>query len=318
MAIKHLVLGGGGGGGYTIYGAVKFLSQNNYWNIEDIENIYCVSIGSLISVLISLKLEWDTLDDYLIKRPWDKVINIKPTNLFNLWREKGIFNSDIVKEILSSLLTVKGLSESITLKEFFDYNNIEIHMYTVNINESLPVKIDISYKTHPNLELHKAISMSAAFPILLVPICDNDTNACYIDGGILNNFPLNDCINGINQNEINQNEINQNEILAFKITSFKTPNMVTTESTLINYLYILIDGIRKLVSTENHQTKIENIVNCDMEHNNYNIWKDAILYENVRKEMIEHGEKCGEVFLYNKKKEENIDETLKDTILVNV
>jgi hypothetical protein len=60
------------------------------------------------------------LDDYLIKRPWDKVFNIKPINILNLWTEKGIFDSNIIKEILTPLLTVNGLSELITMKEFYD------------------------------------------------------------------------------------------------------------------------------------------------------------------------------------------------------
>ena len=291
MTIKHLVLSGGGGGGYTIYGAVKYLSKNSYWNIENIENIYCVSVGSVIAVLISLKLNWDTIDDYLIKRPWDKVINIKPINLLNLWTEKGILDSNIFKEILTPLLTVNGLSKDITMKEFYDYNNIEIHIYTVNINESLPTKVDISYKTHPKLELCKAIEMSSAFPVFLIPICDN--SACYIDGGLINNFPLNDCIYGIGGIESNKLD----EILAFKIGSFQKPDYITKESSLLNYLYSIIDGIRKLASTENLQMEIKNIVHCNMENNSYNIWKDAIIYESVRKEIIENGEKCGEKFL---------------------
>ena len=291
MTIEHLVLSGGGGAGYLIYGALKYLYLNNYWDIKNIKNIFCVSIGSLISVFISLKLEWDVLDDYLIKRPWEKVINIKPNHLLNLWSQKGIFNSDIIKEVINPLLTVKGLSESVTLKEFYEFNKIEIHMYTTNINEGIPNKVDLSYKTHPDLELYKAISMSSAFPILLAPICYD--NYCFIDGGLINNFPLNDCIETIDAIETNKLD----NILAFKISSLKTPITIKEDSTLLNYLYAIIDSIRKLVSTENEQIKITNIVYCNIEKNDLNIWKDALLYENTRKNMIELGEKCGENYL---------------------
>ena len=77
MTIKHLVLSGGAAGGFAIYGALKYLSQNNFWNIDNITNIYSTSIGSLLSVFISLKYDWTALDDYIIKRPWDKVIFLK-------------------------------------------------------------------------------------------------------------------------------------------------------------------------------------------------------------------------------------------------
>ena len=34
-----------------------------------------------------------------------------------------------------------------------------------------------------------------------------------------------------------------------------------------------------------------------MESNNLYVWKDALIHENIRKEIIESGEKCGEKFL---------------------
>ena len=85
MTIKYLVLSGGGAGGFSIYGALKYLSQNNFWNINNIKSIYSTSIGSLLSIFISLKYEWASLDDYIIKRPWDKVLSIKPIDLLNIW-----------------------------------------------------------------------------------------------------------------------------------------------------------------------------------------------------------------------------------------
>uniref|UniRef100_A0A6C0AYF0 PNPLA domain-containing protein n=1 Tax=viral metagenome TaxID=1070528 RepID=A0A6C0AYF0_9ZZZZ len=290
MTIKYLVIGGGGGGGYSIYGAMKYLCKENFWNINDIKIIYATSIGALISVFISLKYDWESLDDYLIKRPWDKVISLKPMNVLNILSKKGMFDIDLIKDVLNPLLTAKELSESITLKEFYEYNNIEIHMYTVNINESLPTKVDLSYKTHPDLELYKAVAMSSAFPIIFSPIYDG--SGCYIDGGVLNNFPLNDTIN----NCINENN-NSDEILAFKVSSkHKIPNIINN-STLINYIYSLMDGLRKLVSTENYQREIKNIVECKLDSNYFYDWKEAVVSETTRTNMINIGMKYGEEFM---------------------
>ena len=46
----------------------------------------------------------------------------------NIWNKKGIFNEDIIKKILNPLLIAKDLSETITLKELYEYNNINIHL----------------------------------------------------------------------------------------------------------------------------------------------------------------------------------------------
>ena len=34
MTIKHLVLGGGGAAGFTIYGALKYLNKNNFFDLK--------------------------------------------------------------------------------------------------------------------------------------------------------------------------------------------------------------------------------------------------------------------------------------------
>ena len=286
MTIKHLVFGGGGAGGYAIYGAMKHLEQNKFWSIDNIQTIYATSIGTLIAIYIALKYEWNIIDDYLIKRPWDKVISIKPMDVINIWHEKGVLNEDVIKLILKPLLEAKELNEDITLKEFYDYNSIELHFYTTNLNEVLPTKIDISYKTHPDIKLYKAAAMSAAIPIIFSPIYDN--SGCYIDGGLLNNFPLDDCINETENIE---------EILAIRILSNYTNDYMTSETILPSYLYNLIEGMRKLISTENSQHLIPNIITCNLETNSFSNWMDALASGEKRKEIINIGEIYGKKFL---------------------
>ena len=286
MTIKHLVFGGGGAGGYAIYGAMKHLEQNKFWSIDNIQTIYATSIGTLIAIYIALKYEWNIIDDYLIKRPWDKVISIKPMDVINIWHEKGVLNEDVIKLILKPLLEAKELNEDITLKEFYDYNSIELHFYTTNLNEVLHTKIDISYKTHPDIKLYKAAAMSAAIPIIFSPIYDN--SGCYIDGGLLNNFPLDDCINETENIE---------EILAIRILSNYTNDYMTSETILPSYLYNLIEGMRKLISTENSQHVIPNIITCNLETNSFSNWMDALASGEKRKEIINIGEIYGKKFL---------------------
>jgi len=329
MIIKHLVLSGGGDGGYILYGALKYLSQNKYFNIENIETIHAVSIGALISVLVSLKYEWSELDDYIIKRPWHKVISIKLTNILNMWKKKGILDIEIiVKTILDSLLSAKGLSESITLKEFYEYNNIEIHMYTVRINSNSPILIDLSYKTYPDLELYKAISMSAAFPFIFSPVIYK--NECFVDGGFINNFPINNCILNIENKDDNTKDSsrdNNDEILAFKLYDNidNNPNNNPNNKKLIKdmemheYIYVLINKLFGLISINNNNNKQINKINlviCKIDNYcNFLNWNKAINDENIRHDMIKQGIKCGETYIKMKTDEANLNSSDKETKL---
>ena len=287
MTIKHLVLSGGGAAGFTVYGALKYLNKNNFFNLSDIKSIHACSAGSIIAGLVLLSENWDMLDDYILKRPWDKLININPTNLLNLWQKKGIFNEEMIKVILKPFLQAKEFDENITLNQLYEKTNIEIYMYTTNINSLELETVSLSYKTHPDLEFYKAITMSSAFPLMFMPICD--TSNCYIDGGLLNNFPLNDCINLNN---------NIDEILGIKIiTNNDNLDTVNSETILPMYLYNIIIKMYRQINKKSREDNLSNIVDCYIENNSLSRWGDAVVDMSIRQEYISIGEKSAKHFL---------------------
>jgi len=287
MTIKHLVLSGGGAAGFTVYGALKYLNKNNFFDLSNIKSIHACSAGSIIAGLVLLTDNWDMLDDYILKRPWDKLININPTGLLNLWQKKGIFNEEMVREILRPFLQSKELDDNITLKQLYEKTNIDIYMYTTNINSTELETISLSYKTHPDLEFYKAITMSSAFPLMFMPICDSSN--CYIDGGLLNNFPINDCI------KLNNNI---DEILGIKISS-NTNNIeyVNDDTLLPMYLYSIIIKMYILMNKKKLDIELPNLVNCYIEDNSFSKWGNAVVDMTTRQEYISIGENSAKYFL---------------------
>ena len=76
MTIKHLVIGGGGPLGLRFLGALQKLEQKGFWEFNNIESIYGTSVGSIIGAFICLKYDWDTLNKYIIERPWQEAFKI--------------------------------------------------------------------------------------------------------------------------------------------------------------------------------------------------------------------------------------------------
>ena len=105
MTIKHLVIGGGGPNGFMFFGALKQLKDKKFWHFENINTIYTTSAGSLIGSIISLNYELQDIQEYILKRPWDKLQPIEPENIMSIWREKGIFDEKFVYDILKPILT---------------------------------------------------------------------------------------------------------------------------------------------------------------------------------------------------------------------
>lgn len=286
MNIKKLVIGGGGYGIYNIYGVIKNMIEKKYIDLSNIDQIYSVSAGAVCSAILALNIEFNILDDYIIKRPWNKVFNMKPTDILtNLLDNKGIYDETFFIEIMKPLLLVKNLNENITLREFYDETKIELIMLTVNLNNILPEKIKLSYKTHPELQLYKALYMSSSIPFVFKPVIDN--NKCYIDGGLIDNFPLGELLN---DNKDNKNI--ENEILAIKVIQkdiINTP--LTNESNIINYIQLIISSLRLLSSKESEEFTIKNMIICKINNSIFNIetWNNLFNNENFRNELVLDG-----------------------------
>ena len=81
MTIKHLVISGGGPIGLLTYGIASQLAKKGFWQLADIQSIYGCSVGAYLGVVLSLGYEWEWLDDYFIKRPWEKLIESSIINI---------------------------------------------------------------------------------------------------------------------------------------------------------------------------------------------------------------------------------------------
>lgn len=295
MVIKHLVLSGGGPSGFYTYGAVKYLCQNKYFNMEEIETIYGTSIGACIGTILSLKYDWEIIDDYLIKRPWNKIINISPEIIFDTWKTKGLLDRNIISEIITPLLKAKELDKEVTLIKFYETTKIELHMFTVDVNYKTFKVVDLSYKSHPDLSLITALYMSCAIPFVFKPVIMD--GSCYIDGGVKMNFPVEKCLENTNCEE--------DEILIFKnIWSINpTTYYVTEETSLFQYWTFLTRLLLKESSTENEQPDLPNTVKCIIDKfSSFDEWINSINDKDIRISSIKKGELFGEMFIVNQNK----------------
>ena len=54
MTIKHLVLSGGAYKGFYTIGALKYLNDNKFYNLENIETMYGTSVGGLVAAILGV------------------------------------------------------------------------------------------------------------------------------------------------------------------------------------------------------------------------------------------------------------------------
>ena len=284
MTIKHLVISGGGPIMVLVLGAIQHLEQNNFVDMKNIESIYGTSAGGIVGVLICLKYDWETINDYIIKRPWQDVFPIKVQNIFDAYTKKGIFDIKTIEKCFKPLLDAKDIPMDINLENFYNLTKIELHLFSFEINE---YKVhDISYLTHPNLSLMIAIQMTCALPVLVTPVCIDDK--CYIDGGMSCNYPLNFCITS--------GKI-PDEILGFKNKYSDKKDSINLESTLLDFLLSFLFKAVLSVNTDHSQPQIKNEVICDVQYLTFNVLRNALSNMETRRELFKNGTETADTFL---------------------
>ena len=291
--IKALVFSGGGPAGLISYGAAKHLALADFWQLHNIERMDGCSIGAFLAVALSLNYPFNWLDDYFIERPWEKVIG-KHLHLSGLLGDdKGALGTEFIEAMIEPLLTAKGLSLNTTLAHLHEFNHIDVHLYTTNINTSDDIstaKINMSHKTHPDLPVVTALHMSMAVPLAFTPVYDEVKAAMYIDGGLLNNFPVNDCLT----------QMAPDSILAFKNTwpqEIKS-GQVNKESTLVEFLMTIVKKLAAVVDTTALQTPVQFMVECPVINlEGFNNWLSTMSSIESRKELVKRGEEFGQTFL---------------------
>lgn len=173
-----IVLSGGGARGFAHIGVLKALNENGIY--PDV--ISAVSAGSIVGSLYA--------DGY------------RPDEIFEIFNKLDIYKLIKFQRPWFGMLRASGLQK--TLQHYLKattFEELKIPLFVAATNFS---KAKIEYFEEGNLI--QAILASSAIPLILKPVLIN--NDFYVDGGLMNNLPVepieNDCqvIIGVNVNPV--------------------------------------------------------------------------------------------------------------------
>ncbi len=293
MKITNLVISGGAYYGFSIYGALRTLNQMNKYHISDIKNIYGTSIGTVIGCIIAMNYDWKTLDDYLITRPWHQTFPVNLNTVFNAYSNCGIFDKRFIQTIMHPLLLGKHMDPNITLKGFYNATQVKMNFVTTNI-ETVTQEV-FSHESHPDILLTDALYFSCCVPVLFRP--EHYNGIIYLDGGILNNYPLDICI----ENGADPDEIIGVQLLGEKKTSIRTDSLIEFLFSLLNII------VRKILQLQCKSTIKNNII-IQKPALSISALYDAINKQSIREELLEEGSNIAKEFCLSSQ-EPSIDDT---------
>ena len=228
--IKHIVLSGGGPNNITQLGCLYELWNKNIINFDLIESVYSTSAGALLGLNVVLKYDMNIVKDFFIKRPWHKVLSFKAENLMQMVENSGYIDTKFIEDIIDIFLSAKNISKDITFIELYNLTNITFNIYAVKLSSF--EKVVFNHELSPSISVKNAILMSCALPPMFKPILYN--NEYYLDGGILCNYPINDCL---------LKYPNKEEILGLHVTALgndNEKNIFSENYTMPDYMMLLI------------------------------------------------------------------------------
>lgn len=183
--IKTLILSGGGVKGIAYIGVIKYLDElKQKGDVKfDINEMCCVSIGSLVGFLYLIGYTYEELYTEIMEKEIDSLKNFRMKNLLEKY---GMDNGKLITAWIETMMVKKNVSKDITLREIWLKYGINFRVVVTNVNKYCIEIFD--YKKNPNLKVVKAIRMSTSIPFVFC--AEKYNNNIYVDGGVLNNYPI--------------------------------------------------------------------------------------------------------------------------------
>lgn len=181
---KNLVLEGCGMAGLAYIGSLKILEERNI--IKNIDTFIGTSSGAIMASFISIGYSSKEIYDLTKNIDWKNMVKKRTFCCFHFFKNYGLFNYDNMENTIKKFFYLKLGKSDMTFKEHYNLTKKKLVLVSVNLNKRCSEYF--SKDTHPDMSVIKAIKMSTSFPFIFDPVIhDNDH---YVDGGLMNNFPI--------------------------------------------------------------------------------------------------------------------------------
>ena len=180
--IKNLVFSGGGQRGFAYVGALKELEAKGIV-FSKLHGFGGTSIGALFGLLLCAGYTPAEMEHEMYVLDIHKIIDFNITTLF---QDYGLDNGRRLQKLLIKYLKHKHFHGGVTFQEMYELTGVRLVLIGCNINTY--EEYMMSHETTPTMRVVDACHMSMSLPLLFSPMKHN--NALYVDGGIINNFPM--------------------------------------------------------------------------------------------------------------------------------
>lgn len=293
MKIKHICISSGGYAGIYGLGALEKLQESSFYSYSDLSSVYGTSIGSVLSLIILLDIDWKYVIHYVTKRPWYKLLHI--TDLFKLYETKGLFHVDLFYAIYEPLFKMKQYDLSITFLELYKKTNISFHVFATDVS-TFDYK-EFSHITCPDMKVIDAVYMSSSIPVIFEPLWVDNT--FYIDGAVHISDPTILC---------QQRNIEEKDNILSIVFKRNKDLQFQQDMNFVSYLTSIVFNIMKEMNKKNkidEKDTHRHVLYIPFDDISIDTFNELLHEESLRNQYVQKGRDYTHLFLKYKQEEEN-------------
>lgn len=189
MKIRELCFAGAANRGIAYLGVLKYMEENDLLKLE---RFVGVSIGSFVGICFILGYSAEDLIKMVIDK---QLLEFQDISIHSFFNNSSILEGEKYRKWIWETIE-KKIDPMITMLELYRITSIDLYIGSVCINNSKGNYMEyFNHVSHSDIPLYYAIIASMSIPFVFPPVVINDK--MYIDGGVINNFPM-DLLKGEN------------------------------------------------------------------------------------------------------------------------
>jgi NTE family protein len=177
-----IVLSGGGVKGIALLGAMQYLVDNDV--LKKTDTYVATSIGAMIAYLVAIGY---TPVEIMVYISTSRILEeLAEIDVSHILAGKGALDFERVARHVRRMTRTRLDVETLSLREV--WTRFKKRLYVVTFNYTARKMEVLGPDTHPDLDCFTAIKLSATLPLVFNRASHGGSE--YIDGGIVNNFPM--------------------------------------------------------------------------------------------------------------------------------
>lgn len=186
---KRIVFTGGGLRSLGHFGVLEVLEKKGL--LKSIKEYIGVSAGALVGFCSTLGYTIEEMKQVVIEFDFTVLQNAHPELVLEFFSNYGVDSGEQLEKFLISLLRIKGYPIDMTFGQWVEQKPKakRFRCYAADLN-TCEMK-EFSAEKTPGTSFVYALRASMSLPLYFTPVKDPETDHFLVDGGLIQNFPLN-------------------------------------------------------------------------------------------------------------------------------